>query len=262
MCLIVFAYKTHPAYHLIMGANRDEYYARPTEAAHFWQSDRSMLAGRDLQGGGTWLGITKQGRLAAITNYRDPSAIKAQAPSRGGLVKNFLTGSQSPEAYLTHIHAKGHVYNGFNLLAGDDKTVYYYSNQSGEIKQLQPGIYGLSNHLLNTPWPKVKNVIQRFKRLNDTHRIDARDIFDILSDTAKAPDEQLPQTGVSLEWERLLSSIFIKSDDYGTRCSTVVLVKKDGMTSFVERTHDSPPKTVTYDFQLKHLLKNKINNAK
>ena len=241
MCLILFAYNVHPAYRLILAANRDEFYDRPSQPADFWSKHPRVLAGVDLKEKGTWLGVTKNGKFAAITNYRDPAAWKEVAPSRGRLVSNYLTGSTGVEKYLKNISGRGDQYNGFNLLLGDKDGLAVYSNR-GAAQKLQPGIYGLSNHLLDSPWPKV----QRGKKLLKEALIKKGDeleeaLFTLLADRHIPPDKQLPQTGVNQEWERMLSPMFIASPVYGTRSSTVLLMAKNGRVKFVEKTYNEHP---------------------
>jgi uncharacterized protein with NRDE domain len=221
MCLILVAWQAHPGYPLLVAANRDEFYARRTASADFWPESPQVLAGRDLEAGGTWLGITRQGRFAALTNYRDPSSHKPQAPSRGKLVADFLRGKDSIDAYLDTLDATA--YNGFNLLLGDGKQLIAFSNITMQRHELAPGVYGLSNALLDTPWPKVgagKTALETAL----TALPDETALFRLLRDDTLHPDAALPATGVSLAWERLLSAAFIRSPDYGTRCSTVIKV--------------------------------------
>lgn len=239
MCLIVFAYRVHPDYPIIIAANRDEFYARPTQVLYQWTDGSDIVAGRDLEGGGTWMGITPNGRIAALTNYREPGSQMAKAPSRGHLVSDFLKGSDSLNHYLRLLESKSNQYNGFNILLSEDGRWVYYSNRGGAPQELQAGIHGLSNHVLNTPWPKVirsRRAVE--KRLSDHRPLDTEDLMQVLQDRSVPPDEDLPRTGVELEWERRLGSIFINSDIYGTRCSTVLLVGKDGTTRMRERTFD------------------------
>ncbi|MGA3084656.1 MAG: NRDE family protein [Thermodesulfobacteriota bacterium] len=241
MCFIVFAYQVHPSYRFIAAANRDEYYERPSSPVAFWEDAPQVLAGRDLKKGGTWLGITREGKFAAITNFRDPSALKTNAPSRGQLVSHFLTGSESAASYVNKISRQAQKYNGFNLICGDYKDLFVYSNR-GEIKKLKAGIYGLSNHLLDSPWSKV---IKGKRALSAAMNKKGSDLeaalFKVLSDHKKAPDHKLPSTGVDLEWERLLSSIFIKSPTYGTRSSSVLLIGKNQRVKLVEKVFDGKP---------------------
>lgn len=238
MCLILFAYRTHPRYQLVMAGNRDEFYERPTEPMAFWKDAPDVLAGRDLQAGGTWLGITRSGRFAAITNYRDPDNVKADAPSRGDLVSRYLTCPDTPQDYLEQLASYGDNYNGFNLLVGDTHSVFYYSNyHSVEPRQLAPGYYGLSNHLLDTPWPKVEKGRCRLQRLLNAHEPpQSEDLLAMLEDRTQAADEELPNTGVSLEWERLLSPLFIESPHYGTCSSTILQVDIDNQVEIAEKT--------------------------
>jgi uncharacterized protein with NRDE domain len=241
MCFIVFAYRIHPSYRLIAAANRDEYYERPSSPVSFWEDATQVLAGRDLKEGGTWMGITREGKFAAITNFRNPSALKKGAPSRGKLVSNFLTGSESAAFYVDKISRQAQKYNGFNLICGDHKDLFVYSNQ-GKTEKLEAGIYGLSNHLLDSPWPKV---IKGKKALKASMNLCGLDLeaalFAILSDRKTAPDQNLPATGVGLEKERWLSPIFIESPGYGTRSSSMVLIAKNKRVKLVEKVFDGKP---------------------
>jgi uncharacterized protein with NRDE domain len=238
MCLIAFAYNVHPSYRLILAANRDEFYERPSSSADFWKDHPGVLAGRDLKDGGTWLGITKNGKYAAVTNYRDQSTLKNDAPSLGKLVSHYLTGNQSPDNYLKKISSQVNKYNGFNLLLGDDNDLYVFSSR-GEKQKLKPGIYGLSNHLLNSPWPKLTRSKRMLKAALDK-KGDAleKELFYLLADRHFPPDSKLPATGIGLEWERLLSPIFIESPIYGTRSSTILLIGKNRRVRFVEKVFD------------------------
>jgi uncharacterized protein with NRDE domain len=232
VCLILVAWRAHPKYPLVVAANRDEYYRRPTAPAAFWPDHPQVLAGRDLEAGGTWMGITRQGRFAALTNFRDPSRHQPQAPSRGKLVADFLTGDQSIDAYLDGLDASA--YNGFNLLLGDGKHLVAFSNVSGERHDLKPGIYGLSNSLLDTPWPKVgagKTALEAALNALPDERL----LGELLRDQRTHPDDALPATGVPLEWERLLSAAFVLSPDYGTRSSTILMLSADAEISFDEQ---------------------------
>lgn len=233
--MIVFAYHVHPGYSLILAANRDELYTRPTAPLAYWNEAPEILAGRDLVNGGTWLGITRDGRFAAVTNYRDPRDLGAEAPSRGLLASNFLRGVDSPQVYLQGLQARACCYNGFNLLVGDTGGLYYFCNRGSVMRELGAGLYGLSNRWLDTPWPKVQRAKQALKQLIDAGRIQPEYVFNLLADRDKPADAQLPDTGISLERERQLSSIFISSQDYGTRSSTIVLIGHDGSISVTER---------------------------
>jgi uncharacterized protein with NRDE domain len=243
MCLILFAYNVHPIYKLIVAANRDEFYQRPTAAAEYWKEEPYILAGRDLEKMGTWMGITTSGRFAALTNYRDPMEEKAGKRSRGDLVADYLKGSESTKAYLNKVAENGSLYPGYNLLAGNSEELFYYSNIGNQVQSLQPGIYGLSNHLLNTNWPKVekgKNGLAEIVRRNADSKMNKEGLkerlFTLLQNADPAADEQLPNTGVPLELERILSPLFIKSEGYGTRCSTLLLMGEQEV-NYVERTY-------------------------
>lgn len=235
MCLITFAYNQHPRYKLIIAANRDENYHRPTRAARFWDSHNNILAGKDLKAGGTWMGISRSGRFSAITNYRDPNATREDPPSRGHLVLYFLKQSESPEVYLEQVHQKADRYNGFNLLTGTTDNLYYYSNQQQIIQRLSSGIYGLSNHLLDTPWPKIRRAKSRLKYIVQQQTISESALFDLLSDDTEAPKDELPDTGIPVEIEKKVSPVFIKSEGYGTRCSTILLIARNDKVTFRER---------------------------
>jgi uncharacterized protein with NRDE domain len=235
MCLILLAQGAHPDYLLVVAANRDEYYERPTAKAAFWQDHPHILAGRDLECMGTWLGITRAGRFAALTNFRDPRERKTDAPSRGQLVSNFLVSEQEPREYLEEVAKLAPRYNGFNLLAGDINGVFYFSSRAGSVQKLSPGVHGLSNHLLDTPWPKVARGKQRLEAaLADAPSAEA--LLDLLRDREPAAEGELPDTGIGAELERVLSPALIVSPQYGTRASTAVLFGRDGGVSFSERT--------------------------
>ncbi|HBG05110.1 MAG: hypothetical protein A2075_24160 [Geobacteraceae bacterium GWC2_58_44] len=238
MCTLLLAYQVHPRYPLILAVNRDEFYQRPTAAAAYWEDAAHLFAGRDLVHGGTWLGVTSTGRIAALTNYRQPKLPGVHGRSRGELVSEFLKGETTAEEYLERLRGKGVHYSGYNLLLGDPGRLYCYSNKSDEIVTIPPGVHGLSNHLLNTPWPKVLRGKASLARVLGAGDFSAEELFAILADSSKAPDDQLPDTGVGLETERLLSSIFITGERYGTRSSSILLVDRDGQATFVERSFD------------------------
>ncbi len=217
MCLIILAYKFSERFPFVLAANRDEFHERPTSPMHIW--DEGLLAGRDLRGGGTWMGFASGGRFAAITNYRDAIHENLKLPSRGDLVKSFLERNSTVEDFHARLRLEGHMYNGFNLIYGSMNDVHYYSNR-GEAKLLGPGLYGLSNHLLDTPWPKLQRAKEKARGIM-VSGFDQNSTLDLLHDEWRPADTELPQTGVSLEMERFLSSIFIRGTNYGTRCSTV-----------------------------------------
>lgn len=238
MCLLAFALDTHPRYRLVLAANRDEDFSRPAAAAGFWGDAPQILAGRDLEAGGTWLGVSKRGHLAALTNYFGPSEYAKDKLSRGRLIPKFLSGSMTAEEYLQLLEETGDRYNGFGLIFGYGGDLGYYSNRGDAIARLPIGIYGLSNHLLNTPWPKVATATEGLRHIIEGEEIDPEDIFRLLADPERHPDHLLPDTGVSLERERALSAVFVSHDDYGTRTSTVVLIDRDDRIRFLERSFD------------------------
>lgn len=233
MCLILVVWREHGRFPLFIAANRDEYHARETEPAGWWDDDPNILAGRDLAAGGTWLGITRTGRFAALTNFRDPARMRKDAPSRGRLVTSLL---QSNEAVATNLEWLGRIggsYNGFNILFSDGERLGIYESVPGMGRELGPGVYGLSNHLLDTPWPKVANAKSKLLSAIDAGR-DQNAALDLLRDDRRAAPDELPSTGVSPEWESLLSSAFIKESQYGTRCSTIVRIDTHGHAFFDE----------------------------
>lgn len=242
MCLINFHLNEHPNYKLIVVANRDESYARPTAPANFWKDYPDLLAGRDLLGMGTWLGITRQGKFAALTNFRDLTLepLTVDKITRGEIVTNYLTEDISPQAYLEKLHQHKDRYEGFNVIVGSADQLFYYNNIESNIKEIHHGTHGISNHMLNTPWPKVTKSKEKFQEYIMNHDvIGANDLFDIFADCELAEDHNLPNTGVGLDLERQLSPLFIKTPDYGTRSSTVLFVDHDNYLTFVERTYQN-----------------------
>ncbi len=236
MCLIVFALNHNPNYKFIFAANRDEFYNRPASPAKFWDVYPNLLAGKDLKEGGTWMGVTKQGSFAAITNYRDLHNLKLNAPTRGNLVKDFLINDSSIESFSNNLISNGKNYNGFNLLFGNFDNLFFFSNYWNAIQKIENGIHGLSNHLLDTNWFKVVKSKNIFEQTIKKENFSSEDIFEILSDTSLSPDDELPDTGLDYEKEKMISSIFIKTPEYGTRCSTVITVDKNNFVNFNERT--------------------------
>lgn len=240
MCLILFGFKIHPNYPLVLVANRDEFYARPTLPAHPWENHREIIAGKDLSAKGTWMGVSEQGKWAALTNYRDPAAYRESAPSRGELVTKYLSDSYSPEDFLKEIEKDSEKYNGFNLLLGTPTQLWYFSSQTKESRKLEKGLYGLSNALLDTPWQKVRKGKQKLASVLATAAAPKPDnLFQLMCDTEIAADTDLPSTGVSLEKERMLSAMFIRSADYGTRSSSILLIDHQKTFTFAERNY--PP---------------------
>lgn len=233
MCLMVFAFQPDQPQPLIVASNRDEFYARPAKALHRWPTEPALIAGQDVQAGGTWLGLNTHGRFGALTNIRDLSI--AQGPrSRGELVSDFLQSRQSPKAYLEQIAAAVTDYSGFNLLVGDRRALYFLNSQEGVVRQLPPGIYGLSNASLDTPWPKLLRLRDGFSQALKAPTFDG--LFALLADPWQPSAEDLPHTGIAQEMEQLLSSVFIESDFYGTRASTVLMVEDTGAYHISEKS--------------------------
>jgi uncharacterized protein with NRDE domain len=236
MCLIAIAWKAHPDYQLVVAANRDEWRARPTAPADWWEGRPGLLAGRDLEAGGTWMGVTRGGRFCAVTNFRDPSGKRGTARSRGELVADFLSVDESPAAYCARLAARAGDYNGFNLLAGFGDSLVYFGSREGEARGVEPGIHALSNHLLDEPWPKVRRAREAMR---ESVGNGDEPLFAMLSDATPGHDGELPDTGVGLAWERRLSPALITGEDYGTRASTVLRIAAGGQVRFEERTRDA-----------------------
>jgi uncharacterized protein with NRDE domain len=234
MCLILLAWKSHPEYPLVFAGNRDERYERPSAAADFWKDDPEIFGGRDLELGGTWLGVRTDGRFAAVTNYRDGPARQPAPRSRGELTANYLRGTEEPAAYLGKIALNSNQYGGFTLLTGNLTTLLGLSNRGGGVEELPPGVHGLSNHLLNTPWPKIVRGKQRVSALLGAAEPELiAGLFGALADRTLA--DELPDTGVGAARERALSPAFIADERYGTRASTVLLIGREGEVIFIER---------------------------
>ena len=236
MCLILFALQQHDDYPLIVIANRDEYYARPTQAAHWWP-DLNILAGRDLEARGTWMGVNKNGHFAAVTNVREANGVQARL-SRGKLTRDFLSSSEPAESFLTNLEPTADSYAGFNLIVGDSSGLYFYSNRHAGIRCIPPGIYGVSNGLFDEAWPKLISGKQALTATLKTS-LDNSALMQILTDSTTAEDEQLPKTGVPLDIERMLSSRFIRSNEYGTRACSMVKFTNRGQIIFAEQNYDS-----------------------
>jgi uncharacterized protein with NRDE domain len=251
MCLIVIAWHAHRDYPLIVAANRDEFFRRPTLPADWWKDAPHLLAGRDQQRGGTWLGVTRQGQFAAVTNYREPPSGPPAAESRGELVGNFLRGNVPPFYYLHEIAGRRANYDGFNLLVADGEQLWFLGKREQAPRELKPGIYGMSNGDLDARWPKVikgKRAMEGVMQVSGGFALTARArerkrrktithaLFTLLANRLPAADGDLPDTGIGLEWERMLSPIFVHADGYGTRSSTVVLADHRGIVHFHERS--------------------------
>ena len=236
MCLILFALNQHTEFPLVVIANRDEYYARPTRSAHWWQDSTGIFAGRDLQAQGTWMGINKKGRFAAVTNVREPGMLAPARLSRGNLPREFLAGDEAAETFIDHIKPEADDYAGFNLLIGDSAGLFFYSNRQAEVIEIPAGIHGISNGLFDEAWPKLDSGKQALATVlaDDPN---SHELMKILTDNTIAQDEHLPDTGVTLDFERMLSSRFIRSADYGTRASSVVKFDQQNNISFVEQNY-------------------------
>lgn len=244
MCLIAIAWKTVPGHPLLLVANRDEFHERPAAPLHWWEDRPGVLAGRDLREGGAWMGASRGGRMAAVTNVRGPDAAVRRPRSRGALVADFLAGARSAEAFAAAIapHAAG--FGGFNLLLYDGTELRYCTNQpSFSSRAVEPGVHGLSNASLDTPWPKVVAARAALQAWIDEGVGDDRALLEAMGNPAQAPDADLPSTGVGLELERALSSAFIHMPGYGTRCTTVARVDEDGRVVLHERRYGADGET-------------------
>lgn len=240
MCILFIAVNQHQDYPLIIAANRDEFHARETQFGHWWQTTPPVLAGKDCVAGGSWMGITQEGKIAALTNIRDPGKINDNAASRGELVVNYLTGDESDQTYLDGLKHSREDYNGYNLLFGHWNKLQVYNNHLDKTVDLTSGVYGLSNAELNSPWPKTtKGMKALAEYCHAPHPIEEDALFAILHDDIKAEDKDLPQTGVPYHWEKLLSSTFIITPDYGTRTSTLLLIDIAGQVTWKERYFDA-----------------------
>jgi uncharacterized protein with NRDE domain len=241
MCLLVLAWNTHPRYRLVVAANRDEYHDRPAAPLGLWPAPADILAGRDLRAGGTWLGIDRHRRFGIVTNFRDLMPAPPQAPSRGGLIPGYLGGAADPGGYLAALESEAGGYGGFNLLLADAESLWYGSNRTTPFaRALSPGVHGLSNERLDTPWPKLRRVRRGFEEwLRGGARADTGELFLLLEDRTRATEtEGLPSTGLAPEWERTLSSPFVLHETYGTRCSTLVAIESTGACYLAERRFD------------------------
>lgn len=240
MCLILFAWDAHPRYELVVAANRDEFHARPTAPADFWEDHPGVLAGRDLQAGGTWMGISRSGRFAALTNYREPQVPERPLEfSRGHLVRDFLMGGREPAIHAERLLAAGDAYRGFSLLLGRPGELHYLSNRADSVSPVAPGCHALSNHLLNTPWPKVRHGHAALQRLLESDVINDEDLLQLLADDSLVGGEEPAGIDSALAPERISRLLFIRSPEYGTRSSTVLLAGRDGTVTFVERQYNA-----------------------
>lgn len=236
MCLIAFAWRAHPRWRLVLAGNRDEFHARPSAPLARWD-DGVVVGGRDLEAGGTWLGVTDAGRCCVVTNVRDPRDPQLGV-SRGLLATDYLKGGADAATHAQVLQAAAADYRPFNLLTFDVHDAFYLGNRPvPKAQKVTPGIHGLSNADFNTPWPKTRALMQRLEAWLATQADDddVAPLFAALADEHRAPDDQLPDTGVGLERERWLSSAFIRGERYGTRASTIVALGHDGRGVIVER---------------------------
>lgn len=236
MCLLLFALDAHPRHRLVVAANRDEFFDRPAAPLHAWDDAPDVLAGRDLRAGGTWMGVTRGGRWAALTNVRDPKNPRPSERSRGSLVSDFLTGPSSAESYANHVFRVRDLYDGFNLIVADAGSAWTVSTRLDRPTMLGPGVYGLSNDRLDTPWPKVERGRRLLRAALAADAVETEALLDLLDDRHQPPDADLPHTGVGLDWERRLAPMRIVTDGYGTRVSTAIVQDADGATRIAEQT--------------------------
>jgi uncharacterized protein with NRDE domain len=244
MCLLIVAVDAHPDFSLVLAGHRDEFHERPTAALGWWDEPEEILAGRDLQAGGTWLGLDRRGRVSVVTNFRAPGSQRDSAPSRGSLVPRFLASGLSASDFTARLAGEADAYSGFNLLAWDGTSLAYCGGPAAGARRLLPGVYGLSNARLDTPWPKVERVRARLRRILAEGTLREGALFRALDDREPAGDTELPDTGVGTDLERLLSAPFIVSPAYGTRCTTVVLVGRDRLVRVNERRYAPDGSTV------------------
>lgn len=237
MCLLVFAWQPHSDFPLIFAGNRDELHARPSAGAGFWEDTPHILAGRDLRAGGTWLGVTTQGRFAVVTNYRDGVNPVSGRRSRGELTRDFLQSEVTPEEYAHYVRRHGDDFAGFSLVIGNRDALWYVSNRGADAQSVAPGIHGLSNHLLDTPWPKVVRTTARLQLLVEQQHVTGNALLRLLADRTPAATDELPNTGIGLERERIVSAPFVVDQRYGTRCSTLIRFAPHGI-HFTERRFD------------------------
>jgi uncharacterized protein with NRDE domain len=240
MCLLVLAWRCHPRYRLVLAGNRDEFHERPAAPLGWWSDTPGILAGRDLQAGGTWLGLARDGRFGLVTNFRDANGAPPDAPSRGGLVPSYLQGGRTAAGFLDELRAGAERYAGFNLLLGDATGLYYFGSVGGEApRELPPGTYGLSNHRLDEPWPKLERTRTRFIAALAEADPDPAGLVDLLADREPADRDPPPDRGLPSDLERALTAPFVRHPRYGTRASTVVLIGHEGRVRAHERRFDA-----------------------
>ncbi|WP_442683459.1 NRDE family protein [Stenotrophomonas sp. JC08] len=235
MCLVALAWKCHPCWRLLMAGNRDEFHARPTAPLQRWPPPQeTVIAGRDLRSGGSWMGVNNHGQAAVLTNVRDPTAA-AGGPSRGELVAGYLAGSDNADRYIDVLSSRAHRFAPFNLLVADAEHCCYLGNHPALHQRLPPGIHGMSNGTLDAPWPKTRRLMQALESWLQQPAGDFDDLWPALADESRPADDDLPHTGIALELERRLSSTFIRGGEYGTRASTLVAIDHQGQGFIHER---------------------------
>lgn len=253
MCLIFLSFNQHPEFPLIVAANRDEFYNRPATPLDFWQENPKILAGKDLSGGGTWLGVSKTGYFGMLTNYRDMANLKLGAPTRGKLVIDYLAGEFDPSTYLQALDANASKYNGYNIILGKLNDPWYYSNENHKIYRLGTGLYGLSNAFIDTDWPKVTLGKEHFRQVIEQDSFDTEDLFALMNNKELASDDDLPNTGIGYEKEKLLSSMYIEMSGYGTRNTTILTKDREGNVKILERTYSTKENLISdkeYEFSI------------
>lgn len=252
MCLILFAGDAHPDYRLILVSNRDEFHARPAAPLHIWDDPPGLRGGRDMSAGGAWLAAGSDGRWGAVTNFRGPPESPSPPKSRGRLVVDFLQSAQSPADFIRGLVSRSERFAGYNLLLGDEHGIWWTSNRAqpaNPIVKVEPGVHGLSNELLDTPWPKVVHGRKGLTELVDSDEVSSDALFRLIRIDTPAPDSELPSTDVPSDLERALSAAFVRTPEYGTRASTVLLISTDGATTMIERRFD-PDGNLTDEHQL------------
>lgn len=252
MCLIVLGKNIHPKYRLILAANRDEVYERPTKPVHYWDKPNQLLAGKDLEAGGTWLGINRYGDLAAVTNFRDPINYQPGKSSRGQIPVDFLEGRANPDQYLHHLQEKASNFNGYNLLGQKEERLFHYNNQLQTVTELNDGIHAVSNATINTPWPKVVKAKEMFKTLTEG-AFDHDALVEMMSNRETADPEKLPDTGIPLEMEVAVSAMCIRTEKYGTCSCTVITITHDEEVEFSEKSYpvgNRTEATVRYSYRI------------
>ena len=236
MCLVVFAWKAHPDYKLIVAANRDEFHGRPSQDAHWWPDLPNVLGGRDLQAGGTWLATSKSGRFATVTNYREQQPARSGVRSRGEIVTDFVTGESDAGSYVSSF--AGEKYAGVSVLAADSENIYYTSNRSDEAVTLEAGVYGLSNASLDTPWAKLLRTKEALAALIESNNVNTTELLRLLADKTPAASSEVDNSELPFKLAQALTAPFIVADTYGTRCATTLMISNDGKSNFFERRFD------------------------